>query len=251
MRLGHDDPRITASRWTRRIAQHFECARAFVVGRGESKFDRRLARCPSASPNAWYCISFRRMFGCGCDLMIRKKMIELLGVRRGETETIARARDSRRETAFEMTLKIDDQVEMPSADSPQKRNERPRRVRAIVHDDFVEPAMMLEYRLRLGFHRPRDVRVGPRVANAPEQRQRANHVADRADQHDQHATRRRRDLRGDGFRRGHFRFWSGSASAPTLDDNDADRRRKERPRNCSRRRHPRISGAEMAKEILT
>ena len=32
---------------------------------------------------------------------------------------------------------------------------------------------------------------------------RANDVADRTHQHDQHATRRRRDLRGDGFRRGH------------------------------------------------
>src|SRR5271166_2315073 len=36
-----------------------------------------------------------------------------------------------------------------------------------------------------------------------------------------------------------------AASAPTLDHNDADRRRKERPRNCSPRQHPRIRGAEM------
>ena len=183
MRLGHDDPRITARRG-RGASRSISSARvrsSSVAARPNS-----IGDCgnPSASPNAWYCISFRRMFGCGCDLMIRKKIVELLGVRRGKTETVASARDSRSEPALQMTLKIDDQVEVPFANSPQKRSKSPRRVRAIVHDDFVEPSMMLEHRLRLGFHRPRDMRVGPCIANSPEQRQRANHIANRAEQHD-------------------------------------------------------------------
>jgi len=83
-----------------------------------------------------------------------------------------------------MTLKIYDQVEMPFANPAQKWKERPRRVRTIVHDDFVEPAMMLEDRLRLWFHCPPDVRIGPRAADAPKQWQRAHHVANRTEQHD-------------------------------------------------------------------
>jgi peptidase M28-like protein len=39
-----------------------------------------------------------------------------------------------------------------------------------------------------------------------------------------------------------------AAFAPALDDNDADRRGKDRARNCSRQRYPRISGAQMAEQ---
>ena len=71
--------------------------------------------------------------------------------------------------------------------------------------------MVLEYPAGLGFHRPRDVRVGPRIADAAEQRKRANHVADRTEQHYQHTTRRRRELGGDGFSGGHVETgrWRG------------------------------------------
>ena len=49
--------------------------------------------------------------------MIRKAVVELLGVRLGEAKTNRGARDSRGETAFEMTLKVYRQIEMPLADA--------------------------------------------------------------------------------------------------------------------------------------
>src|SRR5271156_4694914 len=139
-------------------------------------------------------------------------MVELFGVRRGKTEPLGGAGDSRGEAALEMTLKIYHQVKIACADSSQKWKKLYRSMRAIVQNYFVQPRMVIEHRLRLGFHRPRDVRFGPRLANAPEQRQRANDVANRAEQHDQNATRRR-NWRGDGFSRGHFAIGRGGFSS--------------------------------------
>src|SRR6266849_6002629 len=100
-------------------------------------------------------------------------MVELFAVRR--------ARNSRCETALQMALKVEDQIEAAGANPVQERNERPRRVGAIVHDDLVEPRMALEQRSRFGFYSPRDMRVRPRASDASEQWQRADYIADGAE----------------------------------------------------------------------
>src|SRR5258705_13880722 len=109
-------------------------------------------------------------------------MVELLAVRRGETKPVRRARNSRCEPALQMGLKVEDQIEAPGANLVQERNEGPRRVSAIVHDDIIEPGMALEYRPRFRLDGPRDMRVGPRASDASEQRQRADYIADGAEQ---------------------------------------------------------------------
>ena len=103
-----------------------------------------------------------------------------------------------------MALKVEDQIEMAGANPVEERNEGPRRVRAIVDDDIVEPRMASEHRRRLRLDGPRNMRVRPRAADASEQRQRADYVADSAEQNDQHAARRGSEMRGDGFCGGHL-----------------------------------------------
>src|SRR5882757_2852126 len=134
-------------------------------------------------------------------------MVELLAVRRGEAKSISRARNSRSEPTLQMALKVEDQIEVPCTNLVQERNEGPRRVRAIVHDDLVEPRMALEQRSRFRLDGPRDMRVGPRAADPAKQRQGTDYIADGAEQDDQHAARRGCDMRGDGFSGGH-RSWS-------------------------------------------
>src|SRR5260370_23327702 len=100
-------------------------------------------------------------------------MVELFAVRRGETKSIRRARNSRREAALQMALKVEDQIEAAGANFVQERNERPRRMRAIVYDDLVEPGMALEHRSRFRLDGPRGMRVRPRTPDASDQPQRA------------------------------------------------------------------------------
>src|SRR5216683_6632860 len=107
-------------------------------------------------------------------------MVELFAVRRGETKPVRRPGNSRRETALQMALKVEDQIEVAGANPVQERNERPRRVGAIVHDDLVEPRMILEHRSGFRLDGPRDMRGRPRAPDAAEQRQRADYLADGA-----------------------------------------------------------------------
>ena len=69
------------------------------------------------------------------------------------------------------------------------------------------------------------MRIRPGLANAPKQRERANHVSYRAEQHNQHSAGWQRELRSDGFSGGHL-DWFEAVYSPTLDDNDADPPRK-------------------------
>ena len=99
--------------------QHRERAGAFLVRRGESEFDRRLRNAERVAERLVLQelqahVRLRR------DPMIGKEVVELLGVRLGEAKTNCGARNSRGETAFEMTLKVDREIEMPLANSPQK-----------------------------------------------------------------------------------------------------------------------------------
>src|SRR5882672_4465899 len=98
-------------------------------------------------------------------------MVELLAVRRGETKPVRRARNPRSEPALQMALKVEDQIEAPDANLVQERNEGPRRMSAIVHDDLVEPRVALEQRSRFRLDGPRDMRLGPRAADPAKQRQ--------------------------------------------------------------------------------
>ena len=63
-RLGHDEPRITARRG-RGASRSIASARARSSSVAASPNSIGDCASPSASPNAWYCISFSRMFGCG------------------------------------------------------------------------------------------------------------------------------------------------------------------------------------------
>jgi hypothetical protein len=70
-----------------------------------------------------------------------KKIVQLFAIRPCEAKPFARAANSRDKTALEVALKIKDQVELLRANSSQKRNERPRRVAAIVNDELIDPSM--------------------------------------------------------------------------------------------------------------
>ena len=76
----------------RRVAQHLECAGAFLVGRGQSKFDRRRRDAERVAERLILQqlqahVRLRR------DPAVRKKIVELLGVGRGKPKAIAGARD--------------------------------------------------------------------------------------------------------------------------------------------------------------
>ena len=114
-------------------------------------------------------------------------MIELLGVGGGKTDSIRSTRDYSDDSALQVALKINHQIEASTAHGLKKRHERPGRVPPIVNDQFVQPLMSFDDRAGLGLYRPCDMRVRPSSANAPEQRQRPHHVANRAEQDYQYA----------------------------------------------------------------
>ena len=68
----------------------------------------------------------------------------------------------------------------------------------IIDDYLVQPWMAFEHGFRLGFDRPGDMRVRPCTPYPPEQRQRADHVANRAEKDYQDAVRRILRFAGDG-----------------------------------------------------
>ena len=117
-------------------------------------------------------------------------MVEFLAVGAIETDAHAGSGSDRNHPALQMALEVEREVEMARAHPDEKGQEGKRRTAAIVDDQLVEPGMAFEHRLRLGFDRPRDMRGRPRAADTAEQRQRAHHVADRAEQDDQDAARR-------------------------------------------------------------
>src|SRR5579875_2567171 len=89
-----------------------------------------------------------------------------------------------------MALQVDREVETPAPNHSEKWREGPWRAPPLVNDQLVEPRMTLQNRPRFRFDRPRDVRFGPSAANPSEQRQRADDIADRAEQNNQYAARR-------------------------------------------------------------
>jgi hypothetical protein len=119
-------------------------------------------------------------------------MIELFAVPGGKSDSIASARNHPDDSALEMALEIDDQVEPARAHAPQERHKRPRRVPSIVNDQFVKPRMPFYNGFGLGLDRPGDICLRPGAPHAPEQRQRTHHITDRAQQDYQYAIRYRR-----------------------------------------------------------
>ena len=117
-------------------------------------------------------------------------MVEFLAIGAIETDAHAGSGSNRNHAALKMALEVERQVEMARAHPHEKGKERKRGAAAVVDDQLVDPRMALEHRLRLGLDRPRDMRGRPRATDTAEQRQRAHHVADRAQQNDQEATRR-------------------------------------------------------------
>ena len=128
------------------------------------------------------------------DLAGGEAMIEFLGIGSGKANPLGRARGHSDDAALEMALEIDHQIEAAGAHSAQEWHERPWGAAPIVNDQFVEPGMSLDDRHRLGLDRPGDVRLRPCAAQTPEQRQRAHHVADRAEQDYQDAIGYRRQV---------------------------------------------------------
>src|SRR5262249_36733202 len=118
-----------------------------------------------------------------------EQVIELLGIGPMKADPARCAGNQTYHAAFQVALKIDDQVKASVANALEKRQKAPRRMPSIVEDRLIEPRMMFENRRRLWLDRPRDVRRGISAAKAPQQRQRAHHVANRTIEHDQNPTR--------------------------------------------------------------
>src|SRR5438445_4968139 len=117
-------------------------------------------------------------------------MIEFLDVRAVEAHAHAGSGSDRDYAALEMALEIEPQVEIARAHPDKEGYERPGRAPAIVDDQFVEPGMAFQDRLRLRLDRPCKMRGRPRATDPAQQRQRAHNVADRPEQNNKDTARR-------------------------------------------------------------
>ena len=120
-----------------------------------------------------------------CNMEIIKQPIELLAVVTVKANPLRRARAPTDETALEVALQIEHQVESSRANLGDKRPERLPRVAPVKQDDLIDRRTAFKQRVRCRLDGPSEISPGKSLAQKIRQGQCASDIADGAVENDQ------------------------------------------------------------------